>query len=157
MALYGKQQLSYDEWGDLEMKVISDSLSFSTGGFSDMKDLTGDVSKKLAENKLKNGIVNLFIPGSTGGLTTIEYESGLVQDFSELMEKIIPSNVTYHHDARWGDGNGFSHVRSSLLGPSLTVPFSNGMLNLGTWQQIVFLDFDNRSRTRTVILQFIGE
>jgi len=139
------------------MKVISDSLSFSTGGFSDMKDLTGDVSKKLAENKLQNGIVNLFVPGSTGGLTTIEYESGLVQDFSELMEKIIPSNVTYHHDARWGDGNGFSHVRSSLLGPSLTVPFSDGMLNLGTWQQIVFLDFDNRSRSRTILLQFIGE
>jgi len=139
------------------MKVISDSLSFSTEGFSDMKDLTGDVSKKLSENKLKNGIVNLFVPGSTGGLTTIEYESGLVQDFSELMEKIIPSNVTYHHDARWGDGNGFSHVRSSLLGPSLTVPFSDGMLNLGTWQQIVFLDFDNRSRSRTILLQFIGE
>lgn len=157
MSLYEKQHLSYDEWGDLEMKVISDSLSFSTGGFSDMKDLTGDVSKKLAENKLQNGIVNLFVPGSTGGLTTIEYESGLVQDFSELMEKIIPSNVTYHHDARWGDGNGFSHVRSSLLGPSLTVPFSDGMLNLGTWQQIVFLDFDNRSRSRTILLQFIGE
>ena len=149
--------MSYDGGGDLEMKVISDSLSFSTEGFSDMKDLTGDVSKKLSENKLKNGIVNLFVPGSTGGLTTIEYESGLVQDFSELMEKIIPSNVTYHHDARWGDGNGFSHVRSSLLGPSLTVPFSDGMLNLGTWQQIVFLDFDNRSRSRTILLQFIGE
>jgi secondary thiamine-phosphate synthase enzyme len=157
IVLYGVVKLSYDEWGDLEMKVISDSLSFSTGGFSDMKDLTGDVSKKLSEKKLQNGIVNLFIPGSTGGLTTIEYESGLVQDFSELMEKIIPSNVTYHHDARWGDGNGFSHVRSSLLGPSLTVPFSNGMLNLGTWQQIVFLDFDNRSRSRTILLQFIGE
>ena len=139
------------------MKVISDSLGFSTEGFNDMKDLTGDISKKLAENKLQNGIVNLFVPGSTGGLTTIEYESGLVQDFSELMEKIIPSNVTYHHDARWGDGNGFSHVRSSLLGPSLTVPFSNGMLSLGTWQQIVFLDFDNRSRSRTILLQFIGE
>ncbi len=139
------------------MKVISDSLSFSTEGFSDMKDLTGDVSKKLDENKLQNGIVNLFVPGSTGGLTTIEYESGLVRDFSEIMEKIIPSNVTYHHDARWGDGNGFSHVRSSLLGPSLTVPFSDGMLNLGTWQQIVFLDFDNRSRSRTILLQFIGE
>jgi secondary thiamine-phosphate synthase enzyme len=157
LALYEKKQLSYDEWGDMEMKVISDSLSFSTRGFSDMKDLTGDVSKKLAENKLQNGIVNLFVPGSTGGLTTIEYESGLVQDFSELMEKIIPSNVTYHHDARWGDGNGFSHVRSSLLGPSLTVPFSDGTLSLGTWQQIVFLDFDNRSRSRTIVLQFIGE
>ena len=142
---------------NVKMKVIGDSLSFSTGGFNDMKDLTGDVSKKLAENKLQNGIVNLFVPGSTGGLTTIEYESGLVKDFSEFLEKIIPSNVTYHHDARWGDGNGFSHVRASLVGPSLTVPFSNGALNLGTWQQIVFVDFDNRSRSRTILIQFIGE
>ena len=139
------------------MKVISDSLSFSTRGFNDMKDLTNDVSKKLSENGLKNGIVNLFVPGSTGGLTTIEYESGLIKDFSEFMEKVIPSNVTYQHDARWGDGNGFSHVRAALLGPSLSVPFSNGSLNLGTWQQIVFLDFDNRSRSRTVLLQFMGE
>ncbi len=139
------------------MKVISDSLSFSTLGFSDMKDLTKDVSKKLSENGLQNGIVNLFVPGSTGGLTTIEYESGLIKDFSELMEKAIPSNVTYHHDARWGDGNGFSHVRAALLGPSLSVPFSKGTLNLGTWQQIVFIDFDNRSRSRTVLLQFMGE
>jgi secondary thiamine-phosphate synthase enzyme len=139
------------------MKVISDSLSLSTSGFSDMKDLTGGVSQKLSEHGLKNGIVNLFVPGSTGGLTTIEYESGLVKDFSELMEKVIPSNVTYHHDARWGDGNGFSHIRSSLLGPSLTVPFSEGTLNLGTWQQIVFVDFDNRSRSRTILLQFMGE
>jgi secondary thiamine-phosphate synthase enzyme len=139
------------------MKVISDSLSLSTSGFSDMKDLTGGVSQKLSEHGLKNGIVNLFVPGSTGGLTTIEYESGLVKDFSELMEKVIPSNVSYHHDARWGDGNGFSHIRSSLLGPSLTVPFSEGTLNLGTWQQIVFVDFDNRSRSRTILLQFMGE
>ena len=139
------------------MKVISDSLSFSTRGFSDMKDLTGDVSKKLSDTGLQDGIVNLFVSGSTGGLTTIEFESGLVEDFSELMEKIIPSNVTYHHDARWGDGNGFSHVRASLLGPSLTVPFSSGALTVGTWQQIVFLDFDNRSRSRTIHLQFIGE
>ncbi len=139
------------------MKVISDSLSFSTRGFSDMKDLTGEVSKKLSDTGLQNGIVNLFVSGSTGGLTTIEYESGLVEDFSEFMEKIIPSNVTYHHDDRWGDGNGFSHVRASLLGPSLTVPFSSGALSVGTWQQIVFLDFDNRSRSRTIHLQFIGE
>jgi len=139
------------------MKVISDSISISTQGFSDMKDLTSEVTKKLSDSGLQNGIVNLFVPGSTGGLTTIEYESGLVEDFSELMEKIIPSNLTYHHDARWGDGNGFSHVRSSLLGPSLNVPFSSGALNLGTWQQIVFLDFDNRSRSRKILLQFMGE
>ena len=139
------------------MKVISDSISISTQGFSDMKDLTSEVPKKLSDSGLQNGIVNLFVQGSTGGLTTIEYESGLVEDFSELMEKIIPSNVTYHHDARWGDGNGFSHVRASLLGPSLNVPFSSGALNLGTWQQIVFLDFDNRSRSRKILLQFMGE
>ncbi len=122
-----------------------------------MKDLTGDVARKLSESGLQNGIVNLFVPGSTGGLTTIEYESGLVEDFSELMEKIIPSNTNYHHDARWGDGNGFSHVRASLVGPSLNIPFSSGTLNLGTWQQIVFLDFDNRSRSRTILIQFMGE
>ena len=139
------------------MKVMSDSLSFSTSGFGDMKDVTQDVSQKIVDQGLKNGIVTLFVPGSTGGLTTIEFESGLVDDFSELMEKIIPSNVTYHHDARWGDGNGFSHVRASLVGPSLTVPFTDGALNLGTWQQIVFLDFDNRSRSRRILLKFIGE
>jgi secondary thiamine-phosphate synthase enzyme len=139
------------------MKVISDSFEFSTSGFNDMHDLTGIVSKKLSEHGLKDGIVTLFVPGSTGGLTTIEYESGLVKDFSELMEKIAPRGVPYHHDARWGDGNGFSHVRASLLGPSLTVPFSRGELSLGTWQQVVFVDFDNRSRSRRVLFQFMGE
>jgi len=139
------------------MNIINDSLSFSTEGFSDIKDLTADVSRKLAQHKLKNGLVTLFVPGSTGALTTIEYESGLVKDFSELMERIIPSGDHYYHDARWGDGNGFSHLRAALLGPSLTVPFTKGSLNLGTWQQIIFVDFDNRSRSRTIILQFIGE
>jgi len=139
------------------MKVINDSIQLSTSGFSDMKDLTGEVSDKLASLKLQSGQVTLFVPGSTGGLTTIEYESGLEKDFTELMERIVPSNKTYHHDARWGDGNGFSHVRASLIGPSLTVPFEDGKLMLGTWQQIVFIDFDNCSRSRTIVLQFIGE
>jgi secondary thiamine-phosphate synthase enzyme len=139
------------------MKVINDSIQLSTSGFSDMKDLTEKVSEKLKTHKLQSGQVTIFVPGSTGGLTTIEYESGLEQDFTELMEQIIPSNKTYHHDARWGDGNGFSHVRASLLGPSLTVPFKDGRLLLGTWQQIVFVDFDNRSRSRSIVLQFIGE
>jgi secondary thiamine-phosphate synthase enzyme len=139
------------------MKIISDSLSFSTRGFSDMKDLTQEVSKSLSEKGLQNGIVNLFVPGSTGGLTTIEYELGLVEDFSEFIERVIPSNVSYHHDAKWGDGNGFSHVRAAIVGASLNVPFSNGRLNLGTWQQIVFIDFDNRSRSRMVLLQFMGD
>ncbi|MFQ6109299.1 MAG: secondary thiamine-phosphate synthase enzyme YjbQ [Candidatus Aminicenantales bacterium] len=139
------------------MKVVSDSIHFSTRGFNDMKDLTGSVSERLSRIGLKDGIVTLFVPGSTGGLTTIEYESGLIRDFSELMEKIAPSSTSYHHDAKWGDGNGFSHIRASLVGASLTVPFSNGTLNLGTWQQIVFVDFDNRSRSRTIFIQFIGE
>lgn len=139
------------------MKIMSDSLSFQTKGFNDMKDLTGLVNQKLASSRLKDGLVNLFVPGSTGGLTTIEYESGLVEDFSKLMERIIPSGVPYNHDKRWGDGNGFSHIRASLLGPSLTVPFSEGKLGLGTWQQIVFVDFDNRPRSRKVLLQFMGE
>lgn len=139
------------------MKVISDSLSFTTRGYSDMIDLTEDVAEKLDGHGLKSGIVTLFVPGSTGGLTTIEYESGLVKDFTGLMEKIIPSGDRYHHDDRWGDGNGFSHVRAALLGPSLTVPFTGGRLGLGTWQQVVFVDFDNRSRSRTLTLQFIGE
>jgi secondary thiamine-phosphate synthase enzyme len=139
------------------MKVLSDTLSFATDGFNEMIDITPEVSRKLTEKGMKNGTLTLFVPGSTAGFTTIEYESGLVKDFAEFMEKIIPSDVTYHHDARWGDGNGFSHVRSALLGPSLTVPFTNGRLTLGTWQQIVFVDFDNSARNRTIVLQFIGE
>ncbi|MFW6131108.1 MAG: secondary thiamine-phosphate synthase enzyme YjbQ [Candidatus Aminicenantaceae bacterium] len=139
------------------MKIISDSISLSTKGYNDMLDITSGIVEKLSKHKMHNGIVSLFVPGATGGLTTIEYEPGLKKDFSELMEKIIPSDVTYGHDARWGDGNGFSHIRASLLGPSLVVPFSEGNLNLGTWQQIVFVDFDNRSRSRKILIQFMGE
>jgi len=139
------------------MKVCTDSITLSARGQCDIKDITTEVSRKLSEHGLENGIVTIFVSGSTAGVTTIEYESGLVADFEELMEKIAPSNVTYHHDARWGDGNGFSHVRSSLIGPSITVPFAKGQLTLGTWQQIVFVDFDNRSRNRQIILQFMGE
>lgn len=139
------------------MKIISDSLNISTEGFSDMKDLTPLIAEKLIANHLKDGLVNIFVPGSTAGVTTIEYEPGLVEDFSRFMEKVAPSNVPYNHDRRWGDGNGFSHVRASLLGPSLTVPFSAGRLNLGTWQQVVLVDFDNGPRNRAVLLQFMGE
>jgi len=139
------------------MKIISDSLTISTAGFNDMKDLTAQVSQKLAGSGLESGLANIFVSGSTAGLTTIEFEPGLVEDFSRLMEKIAPSNIPYNHDKRWGDGNGFSHVRASLLGPSLTVPFRDGRLSLGTWQQIVLVDFDNGPRTRTILLQFLGE
>ena len=139
------------------MKIINESLSLLTQGYNDMHDLTQDIARKLADHGLKNGVVTVFVPGSTGGLTTIEYEPGLERDFAELMDRIAPHGVGYHHDARWGDGNGFSHVRASLLGPSLSIPVADGRMTLGTWQQIVFVDFDNRSRSRTLMLQFLGE
>lgn len=139
------------------MKIISDSIQFATQGLNDVKDLTGPLSQRLAANRLQDGTVTVFVPGSTGGLTTIEYEPGVVEDFSELMERLIPSDKPYQHDRKWGDGNGFSHVRAAVIGASLTIPFSEGKLGLGTWQQVVFIDFDNRPRTRTVSLQFIGE
>jgi secondary thiamine-phosphate synthase enzyme len=138
------------------MKVVSDQVTVQTDGLNDLKDLTPFVAERLAASRLREGIVTVFVPGSTAGVTTIEYEPGLEEDFSRLMEKIAPSNLPYQHDRRWGDGNGFSHVRASLLGPSLTVPFSDGRLGLGTWQQIVLVDFDNRPRTRSILLQYLG-
>jgi secondary thiamine-phosphate synthase enzyme len=140
-----------------KMKVLTESISFSTKGFNDIKDLTPMVSERLKSSNLKKGIVTIFVPGSTGGLTTMEYETGLVKDLSNLLEKIVPSNIPYFHDETWGDRNGFSHLRASLIGPSLTIPFSDGKLLLGTWQQIIFIDFDNRPRSRNLIVQFIGE
>ena len=142
---------------EMDVKIISDTLTISTEGFNDMKDLTPLITARLASHGLDAGIVNVFVPGSTAGVTTIEYEPGLVEDFSRFMEKAVPGNVPYSHDRRWGDGNGFSHVRASLLGPSLTVPFSGGRLSLGTWQQVVLVDFDNGPRNRSVLLQFMGE
>ena len=139
------------------MKIINETISLATEGYNDMHDITPDIVQKLSENGMQNGLVTIFVPGSTGGLTTIEYEPGLERDFGELMDRIAPHGPTYHHDARWGDGNGFSHVRASLLGPSLSVPIANGRMTLGTWQQIVFIDFDNRSRSRTLMVQLMGE
>jgi len=139
------------------MKVISDTIQFTTQGSNDVKDLTGIVSQRLIASRLRSGIVTIFIPGSTAGLTTIEFEPGVVEDFSNMLERVVPSDVPYQHDRKWGDGNGFSHVRSALIGPSLTVPFEDGRLCLGTWQQVVFVDFDNHPRSRTLLLQFLGE
>jgi secondary thiamine-phosphate synthase enzyme len=139
------------------MKIINETMSLTTQGFNDMHDITRDIAQKLDEHELANGVVTIFVPGSTGGLTTIEFEPGLEQDFAELMDRVAPHGVGYHHDARWGDGNGFSHVRASLLGPSLSVPIADGRMTLGTWQQIVFVDFDNRSRSRSLMIQFMGE
>lgn len=111
----------------------------------------------MTESGLKEGNVLIFAPGSTAGITTMEYEPGLIQDYPEFFEKIIPSNTIYHHDETWHDANGYSHIRASLQGASLTIPFYESKLMLGTWQQIIFIDFDNRSRNRNVILQFIGK
>ncbi len=111
----------------------------------------------MGKSNIKNGIINIFCPGSTASVTTIEYESGVLEDLKKAIERIVPSHIPYAHDQRWGDGNGFSHVRAALLGPSLTVPIVNGGLALGTWQQVVFIDFDNRNRRRKIVAQVMGE
>ena len=139
------------------MSVITKTLNVNTKGFADIVNLTAKVESTLRELPLKDGLVNIFVPGSTAGITTIEFESGAIQDLRSAIERLIPDNIHYQHDAKWGDGNGFSHVRSAFLGPSLCVPFCDGKLLLGTWQQIIFIDFDNRPRYRDIILQFIGD
>lgn len=139
------------------MKIIKDSLPVSTRGFTDIVDVTSPVQKLVGKCGINDGQVTLFVPGSTAGITTIEYESGLLKDLPAAFEKLAPMNVRYHHDDRWGDGNGYAHVRAALLGASLTVPISEGKLTLGTWQQIVLIDFDNRPRQREVVVQIIGE
>ena len=139
------------------MKIINDSLTVSTHGHNDIKDLTGDIQEKLLSYGLNNGQVTVFVQGSTAAVTTIEYEPGLVKDLSELLEKLVPSSRSYYHDERWGDANGFSHLRAALIGPSLVVPFEKGKLKLGVWQQIVLVDFDHRPRNRNIALQFLGE
>jgi secondary thiamine-phosphate synthase enzyme len=137
--------------------VLSDTISLSTKGFTDIQDITPSVSAIVTRSKIKNGTVTVFCPGSTGAVTTIEYEGGVLEDLKKAIERIAPSNIPYAHDQRWGDGNGFSHVRAALLGPSLTVPILRGSLALGTWQQIVFIDFDNRGRRRNIVVQVMGE
>jgi secondary thiamine-phosphate synthase enzyme len=139
------------------MVVQKKDLSFKTKGRTDILDITPHVRQEVEDSRAKDGVVIIFVPGSTAGVTTIEYESGVLKDLAEAIERLAPESIHYHHDARWGDGNGFSHVRAALLGPSLSVPFSAGRLQLGTWQQIVLIDFDNRPRHRNVLLQIIGK
>ena len=126
-------------------------------GEGEIVDVTEDVAQAVVESGLKNGVVTIFVPGSTGALTTIEYEPGLLKDLPNILERMAPKGLEYEHERRWHDGNGHSHVRASIIGPSLTVPFVNGRLTLGTWQQIVFLELDVHSRNRQLILQIIGE
>ena len=137
--------------------VISDAISLSTKGFCDIQDITSPVSAIVGKSRVQNGTVTIFCKGSTGAITTIEYESGVLEDLKKAIERLAPSNIPYAHDQRWGYGNGFSHVRAALLGPSLTVPILQGSLALGTWQQIVFIDFDNRGRRRNIVVQVMGE
>lgn len=137
--------------------IFSETISFSTKGFSDIIDITDRVDSVIKHSKVENGLVTVFCSGSTGAVTTIEYESGVLRDLQKAIEKIVPSNIPYEHDRRWGDGNGFSHVRAALMKPSLTIPLIKGRLILGTWQQIVLIDFDNRKRQREIVIHIMGE
>ncbi len=137
--------------------VITHELHLKTEGHCDILDITSRVDGAVKESGLRDGTVTIFCPGSTGGLSTIEYEGGALHDLERVLDEITPPDRDYHHHLRWGDDNGHSHVRSAMIGPSLTVPFVAGDLTLGTWQQIVFLDFDTRPRSRRLVLQIIGE
>ena len=137
--------------------VVNSNISIKTNGDCDTTDITDQVKKEMERSGVNSGIVTIFVAGSTAGVTTIEYESGVIRDFAEMWDRNVPNDIRYHHDQRWGDGNGHSHVRASLLGPSLTIPFVNGRLTLGTWQQIIMVDFDNRPRSREIIVQILGE
>ena len=139
------------------MTVISKTIRLSTQGNCDMIDITAEIADEIKNSNINNGVATIFISGSTAGITTIEYETGLVSDFKDMWERNVPLNLPYQHDRRWGDGNGYSHVRASLQGPSLVVPFVNKKMTLGTWQQIVVVDFDNRPRAREIVLQLLGE
>ena len=137
--------------------VITKKIRLESKGQCDIIDITPQVAQQLAEAQLNSGTVTLFVAGSTAGITTIEFEPGLVSDFKEAWQRLAPDNIAYGHDRAWGDGNGYSHVRASLLGASLVIPFSDKRLALGTWQQVVLVDFDNRPRSRQVIVQIMGE
>lgn len=140
----------------MDYKIANFYISLRTSGDTDIIDITTQVSKKVTESGITDGQVLIFVPGSTAAITTIEYESGVVQDLKEAVERLAPEGIFYRHDARWGDGNGYAHVRAALLGPSLTVPLINGCLVLGTWQQIVLVDFDNRPRDRKILVHISG-
>jgi secondary thiamine-phosphate synthase enzyme len=143
--------------GGKTMTVVTRDIAFETKGDCDIIDITSRVARVLEESGVSDGTVTLFVTGSTAGVTTIEYEPRLIGDFESMWDRLIPQNIPYEHNKTWGDGNGHSHVRASMLGASLTIPFINKRLALGTWQQIVFVDFDNRPRSRRVVLQIVGE
>jgi secondary thiamine-phosphate synthase enzyme len=137
--------------------IVTTQIKLATRGSAEIVDITSSVAREITASGLRNGIVTLFTPSSTSALTTIEYESGVVHDLQQLFDRLVPPEIEYRHNLRWGDGNGHSHVRHALLGPSLTIPFVEGRLTLGTWQQIIFADFDNRARSRSLVVQIMGE
>lgn len=143
--------------GDYAMKIMHSRISINTKGNEDFVNITHQLLNMLDASGLDNGIMTVFVSGSTAGITTFEYEPGLIRDLKEFYDKVAPSNVHYHHDDTWGDANGFSHVRATLTGPSLVIPFEKSKLLLGTWQQVVLLEFDNRPRKRDVVVQIMGE
>jgi secondary thiamine-phosphate synthase enzyme len=137
--------------------VVNGQIKLASRGNGQILDITDQVDSQVRASGLANGVVTLFSPSATSALTTIEYESGAVHDLQQLFDRLAPPNMDYRHNLRWGDGNGHAHVRHALLGASLTVPFVEGRMTLGTWQQIVFVDFDNRERSRSLVVQIIGE
>ncbi len=139
------------------MPVVTLDFSVETRGNGEVIDITGRVAEAVRSSGITSGIATVFVPGATAGVTTIEFEPGLVEDIDEMFERVAPQSNEYHHNLRWHDGNGHAHVRASLLGPSLTVPFTDGKLILGIWQQLVVVDFDNKSRDRQLVCQVIGE
>ena len=139
------------------MAVETRELNFKTKGEVQLIDITERVAENLKKGRIKNGIVNIHVPGATGAITTIEYEPGLLDDFPDALERLFPKDLVYQHHLRWHDGNGHSHVRASMLGPSLTVPFNDKKMILGKWQQIIFCELDVRERDRRIILQIIGD
>ncbi|MBN1375113.1 MAG: YjbQ family protein [Dehalococcoidia bacterium] len=139
------------------MTVACKRIQIGTHGQGEMINATAEITREVSNSGVNSGTVTVFIPGSTAGVTTIEYEPGLISDMKAMWDREVPSNINYEHDKAWGDGNGHSHIRASLLGPSITIPFVNKRLTLGTWQQIVIIDFDVRSRSREIILQIMGE
>lgn len=137
--------------------IIQTKINLSTKGFNDIIDITAQIHDSVNKSHINDGYVLVFVPGATGGITTIEYEPGLLKDLPDMLESIAPMNKTYMHDKTWHDGNGYAHLRSALIGPDITIPIQDNKLVLGTWQQIIFLDFDNRPRQRQLHLQICGE
>lgn len=139
------------------MKIINSTITVHTRGSNDFINITKELQSIVTQSRLTTGNLTIFVSGSTAGITTFEYEPGLIKDLQEFYEHIVPSRTHYHHDDTWGDANGFSHIRATLTGPSLTIPFENGELLLGTWQQVVLAEFDNRPRNRELKVQIMGE